>query len=281
MTVPAARLQVWKLLEAGLYPIPVNPRTRKPLVPWGELDHLGYRPGRDAWPADPDLGAKLRLGEGLPYASLVFEWWDRWPGAGAAVMTGLSRLLVVDVDPRAGGHHALARLVGERALPATRIVRTRSGGLHLYYRAATLVQSATGALGCGIDVKSHRGLVFSPPTPGYSLLERRPIAPAPDWLIRRCPRPARGGGRQVAKRPFEDPRVQRVVAHAVRQILDAPPGSQHDTAYGQARYAFKHCLDDRVTEALYAAAERIAPEPWRRPNWERAIADAKRKEGGR
>jgi hypothetical protein len=38
---------------------------------------------------------------------------------------------------------------------------------------------------------------------------------------------------------------------------------------------------DQVTQALHAAAEQIAPEAWRRPNWERAIADARRKEGGR
>ena len=38
------RLKVWKLLELGLYPIPVNPASRKPLVAWGELDQLGYRP---------------------------------------------------------------------------------------------------------------------------------------------------------------------------------------------------------------------------------------------
>jgi Bifunctional DNA primase/polymerase, N-terminal len=211
----------------------------------------------------------------------VFEWWDEHPSAGAAIITGLSRLLVVDVDPRAGGHHTLAGLVAKRPLPATRTVRSRSGGLHLYYRTPTLVKSAAGALGPGIDVKSYRGLAFSPPTPGYSLLERRPIAEAPGWLLARCGRPARRVVPGRAKLGFDDPLVQQVLAHAVQKILDAPHGSQHDTIYGQARYCFKHCLDDRVTEVLYAAAARIAPELSRRPNWERAIADARRKEGGR
>ena len=35
----------------------------------------------------------------------------------------------------------------------------------------------------------------------------------------------------------------------------------------------------RLGFAVYFA-EQIAPEAWRRPNWERAIADARRKEGG-
>ena len=160
-------------------------------------------------------------------------------------------------------------------------MRSRSGGLHLYYRTPTLVKSSTGALGPGLDVKSYRGLAFSPPTPGYSLLERRRIAEAPAWLVRRCDRPAGKVAQPHLKRPFDDPVVQQVVEHAVRKILEAEPGSQHNTIYGQARYAYKHCLDDQVTEALYAAAEEIAPEASRRPNWERAIADAKRKEGGR
>jgi len=270
------RLKVWPLLSLGLYPIPVDPQSRRPLVPWGEFDRLGYRPG-----VGEALAGTLNGGPPDRWVPLVFEWWDRWPDAGAAVMTGRSGLLILDVDPRSGGQHALARLVADRPLPATRVVRSRSGGLHLYYRTGTLVKSGTAVLGPGLDVKSHRGLVFSPPTPGYSLLAHRRIATAPDWLIRRCGRPARGGGHHAAKRPFEDPRVRRVVEHAVQKILDAPPSTQHDTVYGQARLAFKHCLDDRVTEALYAAAEQIAPEPWRRPNWERAIADAKRKEGGR
>jgi hypothetical protein len=274
-------VEPFALLADGLYPIPVNPRTRDPLVPWGELDRLGYRPGRHAWPADPDLGAKLHIGERLPYAALLFEWWGRWPLAGAAVLTGLSRLLVVDVDPRNGGHHTLARLLQARPLPATRVVRTRGGGLHLYYRTTTLVKSKAGLLGVGVDVKSAGGLAFSPPTPGYELLERRPVAPAPDWLVRHCPKPYRGGGRRPAKLAFDDPTVQAAVDHAVRKILDAPPGSQHDTIYGQARYAYKRCLDDQVTHALYEAAATIAPESWRRPNWEQAITDARAKEGGR
>jgi hypothetical protein len=276
----AQRLAIWPLLRAGLYPVPVHPRSRRLLVAWGEIDRLGYRPGSQALPSDPELGAKLHIGEGLPYESLVFEWWDRWPAAGAAILTGLSGLLVVDVDPRSGGHASLARLVASRPLPATRVIGTRSGGVHLYYRTTTPVKSKAGLLGRGLDVKSYRGVVFCPPTPGYHVLERRGIAPAPDWLVRRCGRPARGGGRRAAKLAFDDPKVAAAVTHAVRRILDAPPGEQHNIVYGQARQAFKHCLDDRVAAALAEAASTIAPEPWRRPNWERAIADARRKEGG-
>ena len=81
----ATRLKVWPLLEAGLYPIPVDPESRRPLVPWGELDRLGYRPGVGE-------GLEGTLGAGPPdrWVPLIFEWWDRWPSAGAAILTGRS-----------------------------------------------------------------------------------------------------------------------------------------------------------------------------------------------
>jgi hypothetical protein len=226
----AQRLKVWPLLDAGLCPIPVHPEARKPYkgLAWGELDRLGRRPG-----VGERLVGDLGDGRANPWVPLVFEWWDRWPTAGAAILTGLSRLLVVDVDPRNGGHHSLARLVADRPLPATRVVRTRSGGLHLYYRTTTLVKSDGAVLGAGVDVKSHRGLAVSPPTPGYVLLERRRIAQAPGWLVARCGRPARGGHRRGERRPFEDPGVQRVVEHAVQKILDAPSGERISRSTGR------------------------------------------------
>jgi hypothetical protein len=221
----AQRLRIWPLLDLGLYPIPVDPETRKPLVPWGKLDRLGYRPGAEALPDNPELGARLHVGEGLPYESLIFEWWDRWPTTGAAILTGLSRLLALDVDPRNGGHHTFARLVQHTPLPATRVVRTRNGGIHVYYRTDRLVRGGTGLLGAGLDVKSARRLLVCPPTPGYSVLERRPIAPAPAWLVGRCGPTARRARPAPEAAPPDSPAAIAAVDRAVAAIADAPHGA--------------------------------------------------------
>jgi hypothetical protein len=267
------RLKVWSLLDLGLYPIPVHPRTRKPLVAWGEIDRLGYRPGAEALPENPELGAKLHVGEDLPYESLIFEWWDEHPAAGAAIMTGLSRLLVIDIDPRAGGHQSLAGLVAERPLPATRTVRSRSGGLHLYYRTATLVPSRASALGLGLDVKSRRGLIICPPTPGYSLLERRPIVSAPDWLLVRCgptARPQTGPG--PGTHSPDSPVTQAALERALAAIRDAPRGQRHVTVVREAARMFAVCDDDQIEAALLAAARQGSePSEWR--DREQAIRD--------
>jgi Bifunctional DNA primase/polymerase, N-terminal len=265
----AIRLRVWPLLSAGLYPIPVHPTSRRPLVAWGELDQLSYRPGVGE-------GLTGTLGGGPPdhWVPLVFEWWDRWPAAGAAILTGRSGLLVVDVDPRHGGHHTLARLVADRPLPATRTIGTRGGGLHLYYRVDRPVRSSAGLLGPGLDVKSHRGLVVCPPTPGYHLLERRPVADAPTWLVARC-RPA--GRRHAAHRgglPLAVPAARAALDRAVAAILVAPPGQGHEVTYRQACRAFAVVDDDQAEAELTAAALRRCRRGDRRER-QRAIADAR------
>lgn len=269
----AQRLKVWPLLDLGLYPIPVNPQTRKPLVPWGAIDQLGYRPGAEAVPENPELGARLHVGEDLPYESLIFQWWDEHPSAGAAIMTGLSRLLVLDVDPRAGGHHTLAGLVAEWPLPATRTVRTRGGGVHLYYRTDQLVPSRAGALGPGLDVKSRRGLIVCPPTPGYLLLERRPIAPVPDWLLARsgpASRPRTGPG--PGTHPPDSPVTRAALERALAAIREAPRGQRHDTVVREAARMFAICDDDQIEAALLEAARQASePSEWR--DREQAIRD--------
>src|SRR5438094_545431 len=64
----------------------------------------------------------------------IRRWWARWPHANVAIRTGVcSGLIVVDVDPPHGGDSSLATLVKQHGeLPDGRLVRTGSGGLHIY-----------------------------------------------------------------------------------------------------------------------------------------------------
>jgi hypothetical protein len=265
------RASVWPLLRAGLYPIPVHPETRKPYkgFPWGELDRLGYRPG-----VGEAITGTLDGGPPDPWVAMAFEWWDRWPLAGAAILTGRSKLLVVDVDPRNGGHHSLARLVRQGPLPDTRMVRTRHGGIHLYYRVDRPVRGRPRLLGPGLDVKSFRGLAVCPPTPGYELVQRRPIAPAPAWLLNRC---GTGTGtrrrREAAAATLDDPRARATLDRAIAAITDAPPGLRHDTVCRQAARVFAIVDDDQAEAELVAAARRRARSARDRCDGERAVRD--------
>ncbi|GAB3718774.1 bifunctional DNA primase/polymerase [Nocardiopsis nanhaiensis] len=161
-----------------------------------------------SWPVFPCApGAKEPLGALVPHGvkdattdpARITDWWTRCPDANVAIATGAPAVDVFDVDnkPDGDGFDAMerAKIAGLLA-GACALVRTPSGGLHLYY-------AGTGR-GCGalpkhfLDFKATGGYVLAPPSvvderdrkastdPGrrgpYTLLQERKIPPAElDW----------------------------------------------------------------------------------------------------
>jgi Bifunctional DNA primase/polymerase, N-terminal len=261
---------VLSLRQRGLFPIPVHPETRLPLVAWGHVDTYGY-------PDGPRFRGGAVIGCDLPYAAWLFHWADQYPGCGWAVLCGRSGLLCVDVDPRNGGDISLRELAAEVDLPATLTWRTRGGGAHLVYRTPKLVKSSTGKLAKGLDVLSYRKLATAPPTPGYELLDDRPVAEVPAALLARCPAPARGGGRRRERLPLSDPVAGAALAYAVRRIGETGEGERHDRLYGQARHLYEVTLDTRVDARLLEVALEVGLP---RAEATRTIGDARRAAGG-
>lgn len=116
---------------------------------------------------------------------VISKWnWNSDGAIGAAIPEGH---FVVDVDPRHGGDNtarALAK-VG-RGFPATKVVATKSGGSHRYYKLPEHLngRKLRGTLGPGIDIKaSGKGYVVVPPSPGYALKFDTPVAEAPQWMV--------------------------------------------------------------------------------------------------
>lgn len=126
--------------------------------------------------------------------------WQCWT-AGAfniGLATGPAGLVVVDLDkPKNNSKSdapcgaATLTALCERAgqpMPATRTVRTASGGTHLYFTApagARLGNSA-GKLGALIDTRAHGGYVVAPGSTvngaTYAVTDDAPAAPLPAWL---------------------------------------------------------------------------------------------------
>jgi hypothetical protein len=97
--------------------------------------------------------------------SRITALWNRWPDANIGMPTGeRSGVFVLDVDDL-GALAELEDAIGE--LPATRAVRTPSGGLHFYFSHAEGVTNSSGALPAGIDVRGEGGYVLVPPSGGY------------------------------------------------------------------------------------------------------------------
>jgi hypothetical protein len=128
---------------------------------------MGWGHGWGDAVADPASIAKLRTG----------------PLVGVA--TGfINGIVVVDIDPRHGGDKTFTEHLSW--LPPTRTHRSRGGGQHLVYRyppqgICNFTGTARNGLP-GIELKSDGLGVVWPPSPGYSVIDDRPVADFPERL---------------------------------------------------------------------------------------------------
>jgi hypothetical protein len=148
--------------------IPITSRGKRPLIRWQVYQHR------------------------RPDVTEIAEWFQRWPDANIAIVTGIvSGLVVLDLDPRHGGEASLAQL--ERAhqpIVETVEARTGGGGRHLYFAHPGEILRNRVGLADGIDLRGDGGYVVAPPSTHASgqpyLWERSPdvcpLAPLPDWL---------------------------------------------------------------------------------------------------
>jgi hypothetical protein len=148
----------------------------------------------------PDCGSPAkhpRVAGGLNAATTdpgqVEAWWSRWPNANVGVRTGAaSGLVVLDIDPEHDGEASLHRLTDTFGpLPDGRVVRTGSGGRHLYFRhPGGLVRNDAGRrLGPGIDIRGDGGYVIAPPSRhrsgGIYIVAARggELPDLPEWML--------------------------------------------------------------------------------------------------
>ena len=156
-----------QLADSGLPVFPVEPNGKRP------FSHLVKHGFKDATTEE----VKIR------------DWWRTLPSANVGVVTGDVFVVDIDVKGEADGIARWNELAEGREVPATRTVRTPSGGLHLYFRApdGVDVRCSNSRLADGIDVKGNGGYVLAPPssteTGPYTYVSEDPIAEAPEWLL--------------------------------------------------------------------------------------------------
>jgi putative DNA primase/helicase len=126
------------------------------------------------WPVFPCAPDKRPLIPGGRNAAttderLIREWFARWPNALASIPTGPeSGLWVLDIDGKAGRrslNELLAKLGLEHVADLSRvIVRTPSGGLHIYFRlgARETPRTRSSDIAPGLDTRGIGGSIMAP-----------------------------------------------------------------------------------------------------------------------
>ena len=121
------------------------------------------------------------------------ELWLRHPGPLVGVPTGdISGLDILDIDPRHGGDYWFAEHMN--SLPPTRVHRTRSGGLHLFFQHEQQLRCSVGRIAAGVDVRASGGYLIWWPATGLPVLSDLRTATWPNWLrlqLSPSPRPDR------------------------------------------------------------------------------------------
>jgi hypothetical protein len=216
--------------------IPAEPRGKRPVIAWQEFQQR------------------------IAAADEIAAWFRRWPRANVAVVTGaVSRLVVLDIDPRHGGTESLATLQdARRPLPKTIEALTGGGGRHLYFaHPGGDVRNRVG-LAPGIDLRGDGGCVIAPPSvhpsgEPYAWVRAHgpddvPAARMPVWL---------------QQWPGDDPgRAGRPVAHW-RELARSGvrEGERNNAVASFAGHLLRRGVDPEVVRELLLAWNRSRCDP--------------------
>lgn len=189
----------------------------------------------------------------------LLNLWNRYPGGLAGVPTGsISGWDVLDIDPQNGGDDWLS--VHQAKLPITRIHKTRSGGVHIFFKHKEGLRNSAGKIAPGVDVRAEGGYVIWWPAADLQVVNVASPADWPEWLLELAvTKPARVEiGYHVA------PRTGSGYAHAAlkdaaRKLVTAPEGTRNDTLnremFSMRRFINSGELDIHdVTATLLSAA---------------------------
>ncbi|WP_113705188.1 bifunctional DNA primase/polymerase [Nonomuraea lactucae] len=241
----------------------------------------------------------------------IATFWQRAP-YNVGIACGPSRLVVIDLDMPKPGEHPPAEAAhdgatsGEEAFQLlcesrgepypgdTLTVRTRRGGLHLYYAAPEGVHlrntaGARGGLGWLIDTRAHGGYVVGPGsyvrqrdgTNPYRIIRDAPPAPLPAWLVHALtppPPPAPTGDLLASLPGYRLSRYGETALRAEAERVATAPGGGRNHALNLAAFNLGQLIargvlpEQAVTAALTRAAEMANHRhPDRTPNSPREI----------
>ncbi len=124
-------------LEQDFSVIPVDRITKKPLIPWKEFQSR------------------------FPTEDEIYEWWEKWPDANVAIVTGKqSNLVVIDSDGVIGG-----KWVTDNIAKTTVYVETSENRFHSYFGYDYTLEIGNSVnLAPEVDIRGEGGYVVAAPS---------------------------------------------------------------------------------------------------------------------
>jgi hypothetical protein len=179
--------------------------------------------------------------------------WRDHPGPLIGVVTGhRSSVSVLDVDQKHPEAVAWWQDSHSRLL-RTRVYRTRSGGLHLYYRHHCGIRNSQGRICEGVDVRGSGGYVVHWFSAGLDCLDHSPPAPWPAWLLAEtAPKPS------PAPRSYQPTNDGRAIDGVLRRVAAAREGQRNCLVFwGACKLAKRHIPQREIEELLLPLAAGI------------------------
>ena len=129
----------------------------------------------------------------------IVRWWTTEPRSNIGISAKRSGLLVIDCDTKTGNgfdewHEIASGFDPYWYCSPLYVVRTGSGGCHIYYRWPEHVQASQSGLSANVDIRSNGGerggYVLGPGSVTakgpYLVEEGDAPPPAPPWLVELC-----------------------------------------------------------------------------------------------
>ena len=221
--------------DRGFSVFPLQENTKEPLA--GSNGHLGAT-------TDPQ---KIREMWTDPLTGSVMNY-----NIGASPRDG--RFLIIDLDVKEGrnGIEEYRALVGEIG---GLVVRTTSGGLHVYYATDEALKTGAGDLGTGIDSRGADGYVVAPGSvidgETYEVMQDDAVLPVPAFVAMKLgTRAERDRTRQhlLTTHTIENDQpanIERFAEHC-RRADPASPGVWHDASRDLACEAIRCAVSPEV-----------------------------------
>lgn len=193
--------------------------------------------------------------------AVIRQWWAQWPDANIALLTGYG-IDVLDVDVKGGrdGWRMMEYAASHGLLRnPIAVIRTPSGGLHLWYRASGARSGAVGKQR-ELEYKGWGGYVLAPPSVvngrQYEVIETGDGTGKLDWpRIKRLFRPATVNGGRPRIRQHGGARTMERLA---RFVATSPEGTRNERLFWACCEARRHGFAELD---MLAAAARVAGLP--------------------